>query len=195
MNAAVRTQSRGAAVAPTAPVVAQCNPPAFPIGAGYEVTCDVTIQNTISAGGTQSTVTATSCLGAAGVGPPFGCTTTVTTSNQLVTAVNQCNGIVTGGGSNVTCNVRVVNTVPATKTTSGVTVNQCIGSGQDGGTQPTVACAPSSNTTNATVDQCNGSGNGGGASMRVKCTVTGMATATPVTINQCNGSANGAEAR
>jgi uncharacterized repeat protein (TIGR01451 family) len=155
------------------------------------VTCSVTIQNTIAGGVTRSTVTATSCLGAAGVGPPLGCTTTVTTSNQLVTDVNQCNGIVNGGGSNVTCKVTVINTIPVGTTASGVTVNQCIGSGQGGGTQPTVACAPTGNTTNATVDQCNGSGNGGGASMRVKCTVTGAATATPVTIQQCNGSANG----
>ncbi len=181
-----------AAAAPAAPVANQCNPPAFPTGAGQEITCDITIQNSITAqGATQSTVTATACLGAAGVGPPVGCTTTVTTSNQLVTAVNQCNGVVTAGGSNVTCNVRVINTIPVGTTTSGVTVNQCNGSGMGGGTQPTVACDPTGTTPNATVEQCNSSGNGGGAAMRVKCTVTGAVTASPVTIAQCNGSANG----
>jgi uncharacterized repeat protein (TIGR01451 family) len=157
------------------------------------VTCTITIQNNISAlGADSSTVTATSCLAAAGVLPPFGCTTTVTTNpTQLVTSVDQCNGIVNGGGSNVTCSVSVTNMVPVGTPTPGVTVNQCIGSGQGGGTQPTVVCNPVSNTTNATVDQCNSSGNGGGASMRVKCTVTGATSATPVTINQCNGSGDG----
>src|SRR6202035_3917978 len=103
----------------------------------------------------------------------------------------QCNGIVFGGGSNVTCNVSVVNTIPTGTATVGVTVNQCIGSGTGGGTQPTVLCAPVASTTGASVTQCNGSGNGGGASTRVQCDVTGAATAEPVTINQCNGSSNG----
>src|ERR1039458_2783297 len=101
------------AAAATAPAVTQCNPPAFPTGAGFEVTCTVTIENTISAQGvTSSTVTATACLAAAGVLPPSGCTTTVTTSSQLVISVNQCNGIVYGGGSNVTCNLTVNNNIP-----------------------------------------------------------------------------------
>ena len=194
--AAFRAPAFVAAVAPSAPVAAQCNPPDFPTtapaGAGREVTCTVTIDNTISVAGVpQSTVTATACLGAAGVGPPFGCTTTTSTSNQLVSGVNQCNGIVVGGGSNVTCRVIIANTVPLGTPAPGVTVNQCIGSGTGGGTEPTVQCNPTSDTTNATVTQCNGSGNGGGASMRVKCTVTGGTSATPVNINQCNGSGNG----
>ena len=180
------------AAAATAPAVTQCDPPAFPTGAGFEVTCTITIENTISAQGvTTSTVTATACLAAAGVLPPSGCTTTVTTSSQLVTSVDQCNGIVYGGGSNVTCNLTVNNDIPVGTPTTGVTVDQCVGSGTGGGTQPTVVCTPLGSTTNATVTQCNGSGNGGGAAMRVQCTVSGAATALPVSINQCNGSANG----
>ena len=181
-----------ALAAASAPAATQCDPPAFPTGAGFQVTCTIAIDNAVtSAGASSSTVTATACLAAAGVLPPFGCTTTVTTSNQLVTSVDQCNGITNGGGSNVTCNVSVVNTIPTAAPTPGVTVNQCIGSGGGGGIQPTVVCAPVASTTNATVTQCNGSGNGGGASTRVQCDVTGGSTAEPVTINQCNGSSDG----
>jgi hypothetical protein len=184
--------SQVVAAAATAPAATQCDPPAFPTGAGYQVTCTITIDDTVSAAGaTSSTVTGTACLAAAGVTPPSGCTTTVTTSNQLVTSVDQCNGIVVGGGSNLTCNVSVVDTVPTGAATSGVTVNQCIGSGTGGGTQPTLLCAPVASTTNAVVTQCNGSGTGGGASLRVQCDVTGATTADPITVNQCNGSSNG----
>ncbi len=183
---------QGASAAATAPAATQCDPPAFPTGAGFQVTCTIAINDTLSsAGATASTVTATACLAAAGVTPPFGCTTTVTNSNQLVTSVDQCNGVAFGGGSNVTCDVSVVDTVPTGAPTPGVTVNQCIGSGTGGGTQPTVLCDPVASTTAATVTQCNGSGNGGGASTRVQCDVIGGTTAEPITINQCNGSSNG----
>ena len=180
-----------AAVAP--PVVSQCNPPDFPTGAGFEVTCTVTIVNTVTpAGASNSTVTTTACIAAAGVIPPAGCAGPVTTtSDQLVTSVDQCNGIVNGGGSNVTCDIRVTNNVPVGTTTSDVTAKQCIGSGAEG-TEPTTDCnPPAPNTLNPTVDQCNGSANGGGAQRRVKCTVSGDVSALPVTIDQCNGSANG----
>lgn len=124
-----------ASASPSAPVVTQCDPPAFPTGAGYEVTCTVAIDNTLTAqGAASSTVTATACLATAGVLPPSGCTTTVAASNQLVTSVDQCNGIVTGGGSDVTCDVTVDNNVPAGTATSDVTVDQCQGSGGSGGT-------------------------------------------------------------
>ena len=175
----------------TAPAAAQCNPPDIPTGAGYQVTCNITIENTVtSQGATSSTVTATECLAAAGVLPPFGCNTTITTSTQLVTSVDQCNGIVTGGGSNVTCNVTVIDNVPTGTGTSGVSVYQCVGSGTGGGANP-LNCGPSGSTFSSTVNQCNGSGNGGGAPGRVTCSVTGAATALPVTITQCNGSSNG----
>jgi len=166
-------------------------PPAYPTGAGQQVSCTITIANTVtSSGATSSTITATACLAVAGVLPPSGCTTVVTTSGQLVTTVDQCNGVVNGGGSNVTCSVSVINTIPAGTPAVGVTVNQCIGTGMGGGSTPTV-CAPVSSTTGATVTQCNGSANGGGGAMRVNCNVTGGASAIPLTINQCNGSANG----
>src|ERR1039458_7488710 len=143
--------------AATAPAVTQCDPPAFPTGAGFEVTCTVTIENTVTAQGvTSSTVTVTACLAAAGVLPPSGCTTTVTTSSQLVTSVDQCNGIVYGGGSNVTCNLTVNNNIPVGTPTTDVTVDQCVGSGTGGGTPATVGCTPLRSTTNATVTQCNG---------------------------------------
>ena len=148
--------------AATAPAVSQCDPPAFPTGAGFQVTCFVTVENTMTSQGvTSSTVTATACLAAVGVLPPSGCTTTVTTSSQLVTSVDQCNGVVYGGGSNVTCSVTAINNIPVGTSTSGVTVDQCIGSGTGGGTQPTVVCSPLGSTTSATITQCNGSGNGG----------------------------------
>ena len=188
----VSTLLVGSAAAAT---VNQCNPPAYPTGAGFEVTCDVTVENNVSAeGATSSRVTTVACLAAAGVLPPAGCTTTVVDNpDELVTDVNQCNGIVNGGGSNVTCRVTVINTVPVGTPAPDVTVSQCIGSGEGGvdPTGPPTLCAPVSNTTNATVTQCNGSANGGGAPLRVQCTVIGVATATPITINQCNDSANG----
>jgi len=187
-----------ASAATGAPAVAQCNPPDYPITAGFQVTCTVTVENYTSASGaTSSTVTTTQCLGAAGVVFPscplsIGPVTNTVTSSQLVTSVNQCNGIVTGGGSNVYCNVNITNNVPAGTPESGVTVDQCVGSAT--GLGSTMACAPTSSTTNATVTQCNGSGTGGGTyngEPTVGCTVTGAATADPVTVNQCNGTATG----
>ncbi len=187
-----------ASAAASAPVAAQCNPAdGYPTtaplhGAGREVSCNISVVNSVSSSGApSSTITTTACLAAAGVLPPAGCTARVASSTQLVSTVNQCNGIIVGGGSNLICNVTFTNDVSTGTPTSGATVNQCIGSGTGGGTEPTVVCAPVANTTNATVTQCNGSGNGGGGTMRVKCTVSGAATALPVTINQCNGSSNG----
>jgi hypothetical protein len=179
-----------------APAVSQCNPPDFPTGAGYQVTCTVSVDNyTSPSGGTISTVTTSACLAAAGVVSPscplnLGPVVTTTNSSQLVTSVNQCNGIANGAGSNVYCNVTVTNHIPAGTTESGVTVDQCVGSAA-GSTQ---ACAPLGSTTNATVTQCNGSANGGGTyagEPAAGCTVTGADSALPVTINQCNGTSNG----
>ena len=179
-----------------APAVTQCNPPDFPTGAGYQVTCNVSVDNyTSPSGGTLSTVTTSACLAAAGVVYPscplnLGPVVTTTNSFQLVTSVNQCNGITNGAGSNVYCNVTVTNHIPAGTPESGVTVDQCVGSAA-GSTQ---ACAPLGSTTNATVTQCNGSANGGGTyagEPAAGCTVTGADSALPVTINQCNGTSNG----
>ncbi|MDQ3756871.1 MAG: hypothetical protein M3394_03375 [Actinomycetota bacterium] len=174
-----------------APAVHQCNADTFPTGAGWEATCVITIENTVgNDGATSSTVTTTWCLAAAGVLPPEGCDSETVTSGQLVTTVNQCNGIL-AGGSNVTCSVEVINNVPFGTLATGVTVNQCIGSGQGGvspGGPPTACDPPDSSTSGATVTQCNGSANGGGAPERVQCGVVGAVTALPVTVNQCNGS-------
>ena len=53
--------------------VAQCNADTYPAGAGYQVTCTLTVVNTITAAGAESSVvTATACLAAAGVLPPSG---------------------------------------------------------------------------------------------------------------------------
>jgi hypothetical protein len=187
-----------ASAASGAPAVTQCNPPDFPITAGFQVTCTVSVENYTSAtGATSSTVTTSACLGAAGVVFPacplnLGPVTSTTMSTQLVTSVNQCNGIVTGGGSNVYCNVTITNNVPAGTPESGVTTDQCVGSVTGAG--GTMACNPTSSTTNATVTQCNGSVTGGGTFLgepTAACTVTGAATADPVTVNQCNGTATG----
>jgi hypothetical protein len=187
-----------ASAASGAPAVTQCNPPDFPITAGFQVTCTVSVENYTSAtGATSSTVTTSACLAAAGVVSPacplnLGPVTSTTMSTQLVTSVNQCNGIVTGGGSNVYCNVTITNNVPAGTPESGVTTDQCVGSVTGAG--GTMACNPTSSTTNATVTQCNGSVTGGGTFLgepTAACTVTGAATADPVTVNQCNGTATG----
>jgi hypothetical protein len=187
-----------ASAATPAPSVTQCNPPDFPITAGFQVTCTVSVVNTTSStGATSSTVTASACLAAAGVPFPScplnaGPVVTTTNSTQLVTSVNQCDGIVTDGGSNVFCNVTVTNNVPVGTSTPAVTVDQCIGSATGGGS--TQACAPGGSTTNATVTQCNGSATGGGTyngETTVGCDVTGATSADPVTVDQCNGTATG----
>jgi hypothetical protein len=186
-----------ASAASAAPAVSQCNAADnFPTGAGYQVTCTVTVENyTTSTGATSSTVTTSACLAAAGVVFPscplnLGPVTSTVTSTQLVTSVNQCNGIVNGAGSNVYCDVTVTDNIPAGTSTSGATVDQCVGSAATS----TEACAPLGSTTNATVTQCNGSANGGGTyagQPAAGCTVTGTDGALPVTINQCNGTSNG----
>ena len=188
-----------ASAAPTpAPNVSQCNPPDFPTGAGLQVTCSVTVENTTSStGATSSTVTTSACLAAAGVVFPscplnLGPVTSTVTSTQLVLSVNECNGIVTGGGSNVYCTVNITNNVPAATPTSGVTVNQCNGSVTGGG--GTIACNPTGSTTGATVNQCNNSVTGGGTyagEPTAGCNVTGASSADPVTVNQCNYTAIG----
>ena len=181
-----------------APSVTQCNPPDFPTTADFQVTCSVTVVNTTtSTGATSSTVTTSACLAAAGVPFPScplnsGPIVSTTISTQLVTSVNQCDGIVTDGGSNVYCNVSVTNNVPLGASNPAATVDQCIGSATGGGS--TQACDPGGSTTNATVTQCNGSATGGGTyngETTVNCDVTGATSALPVTVNQCNGTATG----
>ncbi|MBF4625611.1 hypothetical protein [Clavibacter sp. VKM Ac-2872] len=182
-------QSASAAVSPT--TTAQCND--TPNGGGDQVECDVTVVNELNVA-TQtgsSTVTTRVCAGAAGAAPL--CTTTVSQRDGIIiTAVEQCNGVANGGGSNVICNVDITNNLVGDSTTSPATVNQCVGSATDGAAGGT-ACNPVPSTTGADVTQCNGSGNGGGAAGRVTCTVptSTVTSALLVQVNQCNGSGNG----
>jgi hypothetical protein len=175
-----------------APSVAQCNGVANT--GGLELLCDVTVTNTldVATGVGSSVVTLRECHGAANTANPV-CTTTTTTYDTLSTSVDQCNDAANGGGSNVVCTVHVINQITGTATSSGVTVNQCGGSGA-GGPAPSLNCDPfPATTTGATITQCNGSTNGGGAPNRVECTVapSTQSAQLAVSINQCNGAANG----
>lgn len=161
-------------------------------GAAREIRCDVTVVNNIdiATGITSSTVTTTVCTGAPGEAE---CVTTPSSTTDIVGSVNQCNNSANAGGSIVTCDVSIVNNITGSGSTSPATVNQCIGSGGGGGTEPTTVCDPVSSDTGADIIQCNGSGNGGGATERVQCTVltSTVSSLWPVTIAQCNDSANG----
>lgn len=155
---------------------------------GEGLICEVTIQNTITAVGGSATVTVRECHGAAG-DPEATCTTQVSTLTQPVTSVDQCNGSINGGGGTLRCSVQVRNTyVAEDPSPAGVTVNQCVGSG-DG---VTVGCDPfPAIATGATITQCNGSANGG-TLVQLTCTATGtQSDAFNVSIDQCNGSGDG----
>jgi hypothetical protein len=155
---------------------------------GLGLICNVTVHNTITAGGGTAVVTVQECHGAAG-DPSAACTNTTTSLTGPVTVVNQCNDSINGGGGTLRCSVQITNDfVGVSPGATGVTVNQCVGSG--GGI--TTGCSPFPATTSgAAITQCNGSANGG-TLVGLTCTATGtMATAAGVTINQCNGSANG----
>ncbi|WP_147359465.1 hypothetical protein, partial [Clavibacter phaseoli] len=178
-------QIQSASAAVSLETASQCN--SVPAGAGVEVRCDVTVVNDIDLA-TQvgsSTVTTTVCQGAAGA--PLCTTSTSQRDGIIVNAVEQCNSVA-AGGSNVICSVDITNNIVGESTNTAATVNQCVGSGQGGGS--VVNCSPIASTTNADVTQCNGSGNGGGST--VECTVITSSTtssALQVPVNQCNGSA------
>jgi hypothetical protein len=162
---------------------------------GQAVECHYSITNNINGDDTSSTTTITECHGAANDPPTLVCTPSTSTSADLVTSVDQCNGSGNGGGGTVVCTVDVTNNITGTVTPTPATVNQCNSSGTGGGTEPTIMCNPyPANTTGATVTQCNESGTGGGGTVRVQCTVDSDSTTTSVlnvTVNQCNGSGNG----
>jgi hypothetical protein len=175
-----------------AQTAAQCNGVANT--GGLELTCDVTVTNTldVATGVGSSVVTLKECHGPANTANPA-CTTTPTSYTTPTTSVDQCNNAANGGGSNVTCTVHVINQITGAATSTGVTIDQCDGSGA-GGPAPTLNCDPfPATTTGATITQCNGSTNGGGAADRVTCTVTPSTESAqlPVSITQCNGAANG----
>jgi hypothetical protein len=157
-------------------------------GGDLGLICRVTIVNTFTTSGSRSRVTVRECHGAAG-DPTAVCTTDVQTLTRAVTHVTQCNDSTNGGGATLRCSVVVTNRFMGVKISkSGVTINQCVGSG--GGI--TVGCDPfPANTTNARITQCNGSANGG-TLVELTCTATGTTgSGHPVTVNQCNGSTNG----
>ena len=162
---------------------------------GQAVECHYAVTNNLDGNTTSSSTTVTECHGAANDPATLVCTPTTTTSTQLVTTVDQCNGSGNGGGGTVVCTVDVTNNITGNTTPTAATVNQCNASGLGGGTAPTVLCNPfPANTTGADVTQCNDSGNGGGGTQRVQCTVDSDSTTTSildVTVNQCNGSGNG----
>jgi hypothetical protein len=157
-------------------------------GGGQGVICEVTIVNTITSTGGSAVVTVHECVGSAGAPLSGVCSTTKTTLSAPVTVVNQCNGTVEGGGSTLRCSVVITNNfVDVTPGASGVTINQCVGSG-DGAT---VGCTPLQSTTGAVITQCNGTANGG-TLVELTCTATGtMSAAFAMTVNQCNSSASG----
>ena len=155
---------------------------------GLGLICEVTVVNRITAHGGSARVTVRECHGAAG-DPEAACTTKTTNLSKPVTAVNQCNGSINGGGGTLRCSVRVRNNFVALKTgATAVTVDQCVGSGDGVANE----CDPfPATTTGATITQCNGSANGGNL-VQLKCTATGTASSSArVTIDQCNDSANG----
>ena len=162
---------------------------------GQAVECHYTVTNELDGNSTSSSTTVTECHGAANDPATLVCTPTTTTSTQLVTTIDQCNGSGNGGGGTVVCTVDVINNITGNVTATAATVNQCNASGLGGGTAPTVLCNPfPANTTSADVTQCNEAGNGGGGTQRVQCTVDSDSTTTTVldvTVNQCNGSGNG----
>lgn len=172
--------------------------------AGHGLICEVTIINTVATGGSGSaTVTVRECLGSytdptdgSGTGG-FPCRTKTTVLTAPVTAVDQCNNSINGGGSWMQCSVTVTNILSAgsPNTNGAATVDQCIGSGAGGTVGGTGAnkinCDPIQATTSATITQCLRSANGGSL-VDLTCTATGtVASAFPFTITQCNHSANG----
>lgn len=155
---------------------------------GLGLICEVTIDNTITAVGGSATVTVRECHGAAG-DPEAACTVQTSVLTEPVNAVNQCNDATNGGGGTLRCSVQVTNNfVGVSATSTAVTINQCVGSG-DG---ITIGCDPfPAISSGATITQCNGSANGG-TLVGLTCTASGtQALAHAVTINQCNGSTNG----
>lgn len=170
--------------------------PSMSTGAGTMITCDTSIQNTITAidavtgapsGG--SVISVTECTGPASgrLDPSFlTCTTDEQILVSLVTSVDQCNGVGYGGGNVLECTVDVLNTFVGVtlQAVSAATVNQCNGSAPD-----TTGCDPyPASTTNATITQCNNSSYGGGQE-DFNCDASGTTTASlSVTVNQCNDS-------
>jgi hypothetical protein len=170
--------------------------PSMSTGAGTMITCNTTITNTITgihpvtgvASG-SSVISVTECVGPASgrLDPSFlTCSTDAQNLVNLVTSVDQCNGVGYGGGNVLECDVDVINNfvgvTPAV--VSAATVNQCNDSAPD-----TTGCNPfPASTTTATITQCNNSSYGGGQE-DFNCIASGTTTASlNVLVNQCNDS-------
>lgn len=173
---------------------AQCsNVGPGPGGATTEMTCSVTIVNTIDGATRGSTVTvARQC--SLDPCPGGNQSATTTSSSDLITSVSQCNGSGNDAAHTTTCTVRITNNIssdtPGATPVRGVTVNQCNSSAQGGGGSNTCDPFPAT-TTSADVAQCNGSANGGGGT--IDCDVPPGGTvsgALPITVDQCNGTGN-----
>jgi hypothetical protein len=156
---------------------------------GQGAVCQVTVVNTITPSGGSAVVTVRECTGSAGV-PETACTNTTSPLSEPVTAVDQCNGSINGGGGVLLCSITVTNNfvgITPSPTVTAVTVNQCAGSGTTGTVR---VCDPDTTITGATINQCNGSANGGGTSLT--CTASGtQSSGLTVLIRQCNDSSNG----
>lgn len=189
----------------------QCNglQDGAPGGGVTRMQCDIVIVNTITANNTRSsTVTVTrSCLGGvdnacpAGANLGVGNTGPVTSSSSdLITTVDQCNGSANGTAimtPPIQCTVRITNNISAAivGTISPATLNQC----NDTTVTAANTCTPATaTTTGATVTQCNESGQHGGGTVDCAFTLNSnmndpeskVSAALPISINQCNGTGN-----
>lgn len=166
-----------------------------PDTAGLGVICEITIVNTITPTGGSAVVSVRECHGAAN-DAEADCSASVADVllTEPVSAVNQCNNALNGGGGTMECSVDIINNFVGIDPTpvNAVTVNQCNGSGAGPGGDITTGCDPfPANTTGATVIQCNGSANGL-TLVEMTCSATGTASAAfVVTVTQCNDSVNG----
>ncbi|MDT7537403.1 MAG: hypothetical protein QOI82_988, partial [Actinomycetota bacterium] len=131
-------------------------------GATTGMTCTVTVTNTISSSGATSS--STTLTRSCSLDPcPGGNGTFTSSSVDLVTSINQCNGSDNDAAHPINCTVNVTNNIasdaPGANPVTAATVNQCVGSAAGGG--GTVNCSPfPATTTNATITECNGSANG-----------------------------------
>lgn len=184
------------AAAPTTYCADPDTDPSIDTGAGTMITCETTITNTITgidpvtgvASG-SAVITVKECTGPANgrLDPSvLTCTTDEQILVNLVTHVDQCNGVGYGGGNVLDCTVDVINNfVGVTPEVIGAaSVNQCNGSAP-----VTTGCNPfPATTTNATITQCNNSSYGGGQE-DFNCDASGTTTASlSVTVDQCNDS-------
>ena len=165
---------------------AQCNGLDNIGGLGARCTVTVTNNLDLSTGVTSSTVVTVECHGPANTA--LLCVTTPTSSLNLTTTANQCNGSENGGGGSLVCDVIVVNNIIGAATAVPASIDQCIGSADSSGV---AICSPLQATTNADITQCNGSGNGGGTTVTCTVTTSTNSSALPIIINQCNNSGNG----